>query len=945
MSMKRNKLRDAIVVSLAVGSISVAGMGTALAQEAPADGSSQAQTLDTVKVTGTRLQSQTMTAASPVMEIDAEQFRISGATKVEDLVNQYPQLDMSFDNFANNGATTYATASLRGLGAGRTLTLVNGRRMPAGAFETTDLSTIPAAMVKRVDVLTGGASAVYGADAVAGVVNFQLNDEFEGVSVNYGYSAYQHNNENSYIQGLMDKAGFDYPTGSSGLDGVSRNLDLGVGGFFGDGGHAVAWVTWRENEALLQGQRDYSSCALSNPGTACGGSGTADPGNFLVGGTKWMIADGNGGYVPGQHLYNYAPINYYQRPDTRYTAGFMAKYEVNEHFEPYIETMFANRQTSIQIAESGTFGSAITVPCSTSYITSLCADAGITTDDVRIAMYKRNVEGGPRIQDIETQTYRIVAGVRGAITDNWSYDASYTYGRATWSNVGHNDFLFSRINDAAMGCPTGSFAGCVPYDIWNDNVSVEAAQALAGTSFQKRDTTYKAVNAFVTGDLGFGLPSANGENAGLVLGFERRVNTYLRQSDADSLAGNFAGAGGADTNLKADISVSELFMEAALPVIVGDGFVSRWDMEVGYRYSDYSTSGETNTYKFGTALELDETVLVRGSWNRAIRAPSLNNLYSPASMGLWGGNDPCAGATPTASAAACALTGVSAAQYGNIPASPADQYNGFFGGNAALEPETANTWTIGLAFNPIENLSIALDYFNIEVEDTISEIDPDTILNACITAQTLCDRIRRDPVTGDLWSGNSQNVDTAGMVFSQIGNNGGMRRSGIDLNVIYGWNAFGGRFNTTFNSTFMMKVEQEPVPGVVKYDCAGLINPSCGANPEWRFVSNLSYTLDRYSVNARWRYVGSSDYRDALTGAALTTDKLVAGHGGLKAANYFDLSGSVTLSDWVSVSLGVNNLFDREPPMVGGGLVDNGNGVAGYDQAGRYVFGSINLRF
>src|SRR5690606_7650278 len=156
-------------------------------------------------------------------------------------------LDLNFDNFMNNGATGYATASLRGMGASRTLTLVNGRRLPPGGSETTDLSIIPAAAVKRVDVLTGGASAVYGADAVAGVVNFLLDEDFEGLNVNVGWSAYQHDNDNRYIQGLMDEAGYDYPTGDSGFDGVSKNIDVVVGAPFGaeDRGHVMGWLTWR----------------------------------------------------------------------------------------------------------------------------------------------------------------------------------------------------------------------------------------------------------------------------------------------------------------------------------------------------------------------------------------------------------------------------------------------------------------------------------------------------------------------------------------------------------------------------------------------------------------------------------------------------------------------------------------------------------------------------
>ncbi len=218
-----------LVVSLAIAIATFATPSIVFAQEKD---TSAAAILDAVNVTGTRLKSQSMTASSPVAEINAEEFQYSGATKVEDLVNQYPQLSLNFDGFTNNGSDGYATVDLRGLGAKRTLTLVNGRRIPKGIIETPDITIIPTAIVKRVDLLTGGASAVYGSDAIAGVVNFVLDDAFHGISVNAGYSAYQHNNDNTYMRGLMDKAGYPYPKGGSGFDGVSRNIDLAIGGNF-----------------------------------------------------------------------------------------------------------------------------------------------------------------------------------------------------------------------------------------------------------------------------------------------------------------------------------------------------------------------------------------------------------------------------------------------------------------------------------------------------------------------------------------------------------------------------------------------------------------------------------------------------------------------------------------------------------------------------------------
>ena len=233
MTLKTTKLRDAIKFALVVGAASAVSTGAAIAQD---EGTKdEAATLDAIVVTGTRIQSQTVTASSPVVEINRDEFQFAGATRVDDLVNQYPQLSTYFDSFANNGAQGYPTIDLRGLGAQRTLTLVNGNRLPPGASEVRDISIIPAALVSRVDILTGGASAVYGSDAIAGVVNFVLDTEFEGVSISAGYSAYQHKNDNAYMQGRLDARNFDYPTGNSGFDGVSKNVDIVMGSTFADG--------------------------------------------------------------------------------------------------------------------------------------------------------------------------------------------------------------------------------------------------------------------------------------------------------------------------------------------------------------------------------------------------------------------------------------------------------------------------------------------------------------------------------------------------------------------------------------------------------------------------------------------------------------------------------------------------------------------------------------
>ncbi|PJJ96835.1 TonB-dependent receptor [Lysobacteraceae bacterium NML91-0213] len=954
MSLKTHKLRDAIVFALAAGAVSIAGSGAAFAQAqgASQDPTPSATTLDGITVTGTRIRSQTMTASSPVAEISREEFQYSGATTVEDLVNQYPQLALDFDNFLNNGSTGYATVDLRGMGPNRTLALVNGRRIPKGLLETADISIVPARLLQRVDVLTGGASAVYGSDAIAGVVNFILDDEFEGVSLNVGYSGYQHDNDNRYIQGLMDDAGFDYPTGSSGLDGTTRNVDVAIGGAFGDGGHAMAWATWRKGNALLQGQRDYSACALNGAGTACGGSPTADPANFYIvapgsGLYTYVAPSASGWFLPdGPNVYNYAPINYYQRPDTRFTAGTSVKYEINEYFQPYIETMFVNRRSGTQIAPSGAFFTDITVDCGTDVIGTMCADVGITDDEFTVYVAKRNVEGGPRITDNESTNYSIVAGATGALFDSgWTWDASLQYARTSVKEQNRNDFITTRVRDALLGCPSGAFDGCVPYEVWTDSVTAEQAEALQGVGIVNYTTDMKVFNAYATGDLGFGIPGASNP-VSAVIGIEKRDERFRRVADANMQTGNFTGLGGPTTNLTGGYDVNEVFAEANVPLLSDRGGFNSVDLQLGYRYTDYSTSGNVNTWKVGLGAGfMDNQYRFRAGFNRAIRGANVGELFADQQIALWVGDDPCAGPTPEFTVEQCVRTGITPAQYGNVAANPAGQNNQFIGGNPSLDPEIANTWTVGFAASPIENLELSVDYYDIELENVIGTIGARTIINLCANGQdAMCDLIRRNASTGDLFRGSDP--DSSGLVINTNGNFGTRKYRGIDLTGAYSFQAGAGRVTASWVGSHILERSFQPVPGdsSADYACDGLINAVC-ATPEWRHIANVRYALDRFTIGMRWRYIGEMDYR-GTDGTALSGDYFLSGPGKLKAFNYFDLSGSLQVSDNITWTLGVNNIADKEPPMIGGNLAPtNANSLGGYDQAGRYLFTSLAFDF
>lgn len=969
MSLKSKTLSSAITFALVMSANAALGAGAARAQDAAAnapEGESAAR-LDAVQVTGSRIQNQAITATSPVVEIQAEQFQYHGATRTEDLVNQYPQLSPTFDSFQNNGATGYPTVDLRGLGPTRTLTLVNGNRLPQGAGIATDISIVPAALVKRVDILTGGASAVYGSDAVAGVVNFLLDTEFEGVSVNFGYSAFQHNNDNKFIQEREAARGFEFPTGDSGFDGESESIDVAVGSSFADGrGHAMAWVTWRKNDPLFQGQRDFSACALNAAGTACGGSATNAAGNFYVyqpgvfGSSASLNPDGSWRDSYGAP-YNFAPINYFQRPDERYTFGSRVSFEINEHFRPFVETMYINRRSAIQVAESGTFFTPVGVTCDNPLVGSLCSDFGIDPANGPLTIYvaKRNVEGGPRHFAQDDENFRIITGVEGDINENWTYNAQYLYGRSTQTIIGENDLLQSRVVDALLGCQPGSFSGCIPYNVWQPGgVTVEAARALAGTSLNNTTTALTEIQLYVQGDLGFGLPTAKGDTVSVVLGTDWREDKFDFTADSDSQAGNFTGSGGPTLPLSGRVRVKELFFEGAVPLLKDLGIINSLNLDLGYRWSDYNLAGTTNTYKIAMGADLGK-VKLRGGYNRAIRAPNVGNLFSTQQIALFAGNDPCAGATPDFTVEQCVNLGVDPSRYGSIAANPAAQYNQFVGGNLDLNSEKANTWTAGAVFNPTSNTYVNVDWYHIKIKDTISTIGAQTILNLCGTTgdDRLCSLIHRS-AAGDLWRGSDP--ATSGFVTNLTNNFGTRTASGIDVGAGFGDDLLGGRVDLTLAGSYVLDDQVSPLAGVnddAAFECAGKINISC-QTPEWRHVASLRYSRDIWGVGLRWRYFGSLDYKgndnenlsvdkrlcspNGGTTAAFTT---CTGHGGISATSYFDLNASVQIGDFTELTVGVNNIADKRPPITGSTVTANANSPGGYDQLGRYFFSSLKFTF
>jgi iron complex outermembrane receptor protein len=912
--------------------------------------------LEEVVVTGSRIaRADGFSAVAPVSVVSSQDIKATGMTRMEDVLNSLPSIQAADNSFQSNGATGTASIDLRGLGSNRTLVLFNGRRMQSGGIWTLDpdINQIPTAMVERVEVLTGGASATYGADAVAGVVNFIMR-RVNGVEISGGASGYQHDNRNDYIRGLMDERGYTYPKGNTNVDGKAYNLDLVMGSDFADGrGNATAYATWRQSNALRQGARDYSACALDDSGTACGGSGSAPNPNYIMapvydGEQDW----GQIGYftlAPDSSLepwttnyYNFAPINYFMRPEERWSLGAFVDYEVNANFHPYLEANYAGSSTTAQIAESGTFfADEIDIPLDsplfpTNYRNSLMA-LYPGADSFAIYVGKRNVEGGARQDRLNHDAFRIVTGAKGKVTDNWDYDVYYQFGQTNSSTTYVNDLSRDAII-AALGPDCASTpGGCYQVFTYNGVTTTQAA-ALQRTAIMNGVTSTEVISGVLTGDLGFGVGSAG--NVQVAGGFEHRSERYSRIADSIYAEGALAGQGGPTKNIVGGYNVTEWFGEANVPLLKDVTGAQSLSLDFAYRYSDYSTIGTTDTYRIGLDWKPVDMVRFRTGFNHAVRAPNVGELYLPNTLGLWSGSDPCAGTAPEYTAAECANQGVTAAQYGNIAKSPAAQYNQFAGGNPNLKPESADTVTAGFVLDPIDNLTISVDYWDIKVEDTIGTMGASTILETCSKANVLCEYVVRSP-TGSLWLGQ------AGYVINPTDNFGKLHYEGIDLAAVYSLEALSGSFNFNLLGTYLLTKNIDPLPSYAPAaaDCVGVISAGCASasgaspvSPEWRHTFSVGYDSNEFwAVGAKWRYFQGVKYEG-------TTDLIVNDNVG--SQSYFDLNATFRFLENSDVMVGVNNVLDEEPPMMGATLATNANTAAGfYDTLGRFLFINATVRF
>jgi iron complex outermembrane receptor protein len=955
---------------------------------APQAAADEAPTKDIV-VTGSRISNPNLSSVSPVTVVTAQELKNQGTTRVEDLLNSLPQVFANEGSTDSNGASGIATVDLRDLGPVRTLVLINGRRLGSGdpTDPVSDLNFIPGSLIQRIDVLTGGASATYGSDALAGVVNFILKKDFEGVELDAQYSVYNHVNDfhSTNYDAALAARGYNPPRGNT-TGGAGKNVTLTMGAGFDDGrGHVTAYAGWRQVNAVTQGDRDFSYCAYSASSSgSCGGSSTSANGRFRT--TRNVGTGSQAVYAPTGPSYtldpatntttrafrrysstrdgfNYNPYNYFQRPDERYTLGAFANYEINDSFKPYLEVMFMDDHTRAQIAPSGAFfGTDFKINCNNPLMSAaqqaaLCgANAGTPTLQ-SVYVGRRNVEGAGRVDDLRHVDYRVVAGMKGNIGEAWSYDVYGSLWRAELTERYENDFSRRKINNSlnVVTDPTtlqpvcaskldGTDANCVPWNIFTiGGVSQAAASYLATPGFKQGQSTQYVASAVISGDLGkYGIQSpAAATGFQIAMGAEYRKERTELSNDIEFSTGDLAGQGSpfGVRDINAGYNVKEVFVEGVMPLVSDKPGIETLGVTAAYRHSSYSLVGQTDTYKAQIEYAPIKQIRFRAGYNRAVRAPNNLELFSTPNVGLFSGRDPCAGPAPTATLAACQRTGVTPAMYGLIDSNPANQYDQLTSGNGTLRPEIGDTFTVGAVVNPIRNFNLTVDAYDIKVKKLISSYGANYILSQCIAGTntaTFCPLVQRAPGSGSLWYG-------GGYVVNSTLNLGEVHTRGIDVTALYKLD-LGAASSLTFDmvGTYLDKFDTTRIAGGTVDHCAGFFGArACGTPlPKWRSKLRVTYALaNGLSVSGAWRYFNGVT-NDDLANVPKEVAKI-------PSVSYFDLTMSARIGEHYTFRIGAQNLLDKTPPFLDGNYSNNGSNTYAqvYDSLGRYIYAAVQLNF
>ncbi|MEM6543715.1 MAG: TonB-dependent receptor [Pseudomonadota bacterium] len=929
---------------------------TGLPIPASAQSSNEPLILEEVVVTGSRIKRRDFTSPTPIQTVDRREIEAAGRLTLDEVMIRLPQLAPDFGRTSNNPGDGTARVNLRGLGASRTLALLNGRRLaPSGVGNSFDVNNLPRTLIDRVEVITGGAAAVYGSDAVAGVVNFITRTDVDGLGLDV-----------------------DFGVTADG-DAQSRDINITYGSeVFDDRGRITGYVGVLERDSLLAGEREFTRLALVDGDF----TGSLQPGGSFrvpellifqpvdlgmdVGFPVFDPAGNPRVFNNPEDQFNFAPLNYLQVPLTRFNAGFFSEVTLTSAAELYSEISFTRNESRSRLA-SVSAGGALTVnldnPLLTASTSQLLAD-NFSSDGVTATFpYGRRLsEVGPRITENERDYLRVVVGVRGQLSDHWDYDGWLSYTDNSESTLFLNDASESRFAQGVLVSPaTGECVdpqgGCVPVNPFGPgNISVDAADFLRIDNVENRtERSQTNLAFFVTGPLFKGWAGA----IDLAAGASWRQDKADFRADEVLFAGDTLGFRG-EAAVRGTDEVFETFAELKIPLLSELSGARYLGIEAGLRYSDYKFSEGQWTYKLGGEWEPVSGLRLRAMQQRAVRAPNVGELFeeqfeeSTFTASVFT-PDPCSSSLDpvgNGNVEKCLQQGLNLDQIGVFEAVLPTTGITVRGGNSQLEPETADTLTIGAVIEPefMPAWSFSVDYFDFDVDDAIGQIDTSAI---CFDQRNIdglfCDNIQRDT------NGNIVRIEEL------INNRGSLNVSGVDTQLRFegtlpsylSLDRYSASVSVTASWTHLLEYEQQENLVSTTLSCVGRFGTPCfdgdifdGAQtfPRNRLTTITQYESGPLSAQLTWQYIQGTRNAAPLGIPFQTADDPQLAVSDIGSKNYFDLSLGFKVSEKLLLRASVNNLSDTSPPLMADAVLQNNTDSGLYDVFGRSYFVSMRLR-
>lgn len=931
---QRKKLSLAIATAVSI---------SALGMSVPTFAQDETETqLEEVVVTGSRISRDQFSSSSPISTFDTEDLTNSGVVSVDEFLKDVPaftgyQMGTSTNNGSANGQKKI---DMRGLGFNRTLVLINGRRTigDVNGDGAVDLNTVPEALIKRVDVLKDGASTIYGSDAIAGVVNFVLDDEFEGF-----------------------EAKLNYGTGQSG---IAQNSGFSLkGGVAGDRGNFVMALSYSDQKEMKQEEREFSNATLyprlqDNGQFALQTSGSSNSRRIRVvdpagNASGQYILDGDSArsFNSATDLYDYSPVNALVTPNETIQLSGIGKVEISEGLEGFMELTYTRRTSQQRLAPDASFAVSSNVqtpnngvqrndfvPASNPFNpfgVNPRNSVGLSNLDVRIN--RRFEESGGRLFRQTNNQYRGLFGVRGSMfDDSVDWEVSYTRAESETLNATKNYGRFDRWATAVDPAACAASAECTAaggvLNPFAEFGSISASQMNFLTAGDLKDQ-YLGKLDLLAASLSGSWFEMDGGTAGWAVGLEHRREEGFYSPD--EFIGGGLTTGGASDPQEGKFSVSELWGEMLFPI------TDALSLSTSARYSDYDTSaGESFTYKLGLDWTITDDLRFRGGYSTGFRAPNISELNQGDSTGFPVASSPCefgdralaAGDITQAAYDNCKALGVDTSDAGEYGFAWQSLYT-TSAPDKPLEPEESRSINLGLVYTPasVEGLRVGIDYWDIEIEKAIGAPAFNDLYRACFNSVGLS-----SPACASFPTGFTSFGIFPGDAQSKFGNLGLLTSNGVDLDVAYGSELSNGMtYDLTFSVTQHLSYKQEfPFTGA---GATELVGTARGFNvfPETRFNLGANLARDNWSVSYGMRYIGETV--DALRSPAATSDAVA------ETTIYHDLVGTYNYNN-MSFTFGINNVTDQDPPYFHSAF--NANTEPGmYDVIGRRMFANIKISY